>query len=184
MDQIQALPTRPIHRAEYQLLAMQGAFVDEKVELLDGQIVYAAEEGPSHAAVCARLTRILVEGIPGAVGEVRVGNPFALSDLSLPEPDLLVTEPRYSTRAEHPAIATLVIEVADSSRSRDLGLKTALYAAASVPEYWVVDLVRALVVVHRDPDGLTFRTITSHDSGTVTPMHHPEATVDVATLLR
>lgn len=174
---------RPIRRAEYELLGLRGAFDDEKVELLDGQIVFAAEEGPDHAEVCARLTRLLVEGIPGSRGTVRVGNPFALSDLSMPEPDFLVTEPVYSTRRLHPSQTSLVIEVAKTSRAQDLGQKAVLYAAGGVPDYWVVDLVRELVVVHRDPDGLTFRTITSHAEGTLAPLHHDGVSVDVAALL-
>ncbi|HUG83812.1 MAG TPA: Uma2 family endonuclease [Euzebya sp.] len=183
-DSAANLPQRLIHRDEYELLGANGAFEDEDVELLDGRIVYAAEEGPAHAAVCARLNRLLVEAIPGPVGEVRVGNPYALSDLSMPEPDFLVTEPRYSTRTAHPSTASLVIEVARSSRATDLGLKAALYAAAGVPDYWVVDLVRDLVVVHRDPDAMTFRTITSHDRQVPAPLHHPGVAVDLLDLLR
>lgn len=176
--------TRPITAEEFLWLDGKGAFDDERVELLDGQIMYAAEEGPSHAAVCERLNRVLVEGIPRGQGAVRVGNPYALSDLSMPHPDFLVTSPRYSTRQSHPSTASLVIEVADTSRSRDLGQKATLYAAGGVPDYWVIDLVRELIVVHRDPDALTFRTITSHDDGTVRPLHHPGVAVDVRALLR
>lgn len=73
------LERRPLHRSEYEALGRQGAFKDEKVELLDGQIVYAADEGSLHAAVCSRLNRILVEGVPASEGTVRVGNPFALT---------------------------------------------------------------------------------------------------------
>lgn len=67
------------------------------------------------------------------------------------------------TRLDHPSTTTLAIEVAQTSRSRDLGLKAALSAAASVPEYWVVDLARNLLVVHRDPAGEAFRTIANQD---------------------
>jgi Uma2 family endonuclease len=34
----------------------------------------------------------------------------------------------------------LVVEVSDSTLADDLGHKRALYAAASIPEYWVADL--------------------------------------------
>ncbi len=50
-------------------------FNDEKVELVEGQVVYAAEEGPPHAAICGRLNRLLIEAIPATEAEVRVGNP-------------------------------------------------------------------------------------------------------------
>lgn len=184
MTAVDDLPRRPLRRTEYEALGRQGAFDDEKVELLDGQIVYAAEEGPPHAGICARLNRILVEGIPASEGEVRVGNPFALSELSEPEPDFFVTTPSATYRAAHPRSASLVIEVAQTSRARDLGIKAALYAAAGVTDYWVVDLKRNVVVVHRDPLGTTFATVTVHDAGKLRPLHHSGVVIDVADLLR
>ena len=182
---VDELDRRPLHRSEYEALGRQGAFEDEKVELLDGQIVYAAEEGPPHAEVCSRLTRLLVEQIPATEGTVRVGNPFALSDLSEPEPDLLVAPPRPQTyRGGHPTAATLVVEVARASRARDLGVKAGLYAAGGVADYWVVDLTRDEIVVHRDPAGTSFGAVTRHRDGLVRPLHHPQVAVDVGALLR
>ncbi|MGH3442363.1 MAG: Uma2 family endonuclease [Nitriliruptorales bacterium] len=176
--------TRPIYRREYEALGRQGYFEDEKVELLDGRIVYAAEEGPDHAAVYRRLTRVLIEAIPAEEGEVGVGNPLAISDLSEPEPDLMVVAPLPTYRAAHPETATLVIEVAYSSRRNDLGLKAVLYAAAGIPDYWVVDLVHNEIAVHRDPAGTTYESITHHSEGTVRALHHPAVVVDVLDLLR
>ncbi|MBW3604500.1 MAG: Uma2 family endonuclease [Actinobacteria bacterium] len=181
--EIDRLPRRPVYRTEYEALGRQHAFDDESVELLDGQIVYAAEEGPPHAAVAARLARLVIESIPAEHGEVRIGNPIALSDLSEPEPDLFVTTPRHSYRAAHPTTATLVIEVSQTSRRRDLGVKATLYAAAGIPDYWVVDLTRDRVVVHRDPSGSRFRSVTSPDHGILRPLHHPDVQVDVIAVL-
>lgn len=175
---------RPVYRTEYEALGRQGAFDEESVELLDGQIIYAAEEGPPHAAVAARLARLAIEAIPESDGEVRIGHPIALSDLSEPEPDLYVTTPRSSYRAAHPTTATLVIEVSQTSRRRDLGVKAALYAAGAIPEYWVVDLTRDRIVVHRDPRGSQFTSRTVHAEGRLRPRSHPAFEVDLATLLR
>lgn len=180
---LDGLERRPLHRTEYEALGRLGAFEDERVELLDGQVVYAAEEGPEHAGVCARLTRLLVEGIPAGEGEVRVGNPLAASDWSEPEPDFFVTTPSSAYRAAHPDHATLVIEVAQTSRPRDFGLKASVYASAGVPDYWVVDLARRAIVVHRDPQGSAFASVIAHSDGVLTPLHHPGATVDVRDLL-
>lgn len=182
--EIDRLPRRPVYRTEYEALGMQGVFDDESVELLDGQIVYAAEEGPPHADMSTRLARLFIEAIPAEVGEVRIGNPIAISDLSEPEPDLFVTIPRQSYRAAHPTTANLVIEVSQTSRRRDLGVKAVLYAAAGVPDYWVVDLTRDRIVVHRDPSGSRFTSITSHDRGILRPLHYPDLAVDIDALLR
>jgi Uma2 family endonuclease len=175
---------RPLYRREYEALAQQGFFADEDVELLDGRIVVVAGEGSDHAAVTRRLTRILIEAIPADQGEVGVGNPLGLSDLSEPQPDFMVIEPRSGYRAAHPTTATLVIEVAHASRRTDLGLKAVLYAAAGIPDYWVVDLTRDEIVVHGQPAGTSFASVTRHRDGVVRPLHHPGVAVDVRDLLR
>ena len=180
---------RPIYRTEYEMLGRQHAFEDESVELLDGQIVYASEEGPPHADVAARIARLAIEAIPASEGVVRIGNPIALSDLSEPEPDLYVTTPSPGYRAAHPTTASVVVEVSQTSRRRDLGLKARLYAAAGIPDYWVVDLRNDRVIVHRDPEHdagaarSRFASVTAHDHGTVRALHHPAFAVDVAALL-
>jgi hypothetical protein len=111
------LPTRPLYRREYEALGEQGFFADEKVELLDGRIVYAAEEGSPHAAVTRRLNRLLVEAIPAEEGEVGVGNPLAISDLSEPEPDFMVVAPAATYRTAHPTTARLGGSIAASGTS-------------------------------------------------------------------
>ncbi|HVL98230.1 MAG TPA: Uma2 family endonuclease [Egibacteraceae bacterium] len=185
VDELEGGPRiRPLYRREYEALAAQGFFADEDVELLDGRLVLAAEEGPSHAAINSRLTRILVEGVPATEGDVRVGSPLAISDLSLPHPDFAVVEPTGGYRVAHPTTASLVIEVAHSSRRTDLGLKAALYAAAGLADYWVVDLGRDEVVVHREPAGTSFASVTRHREGVVHALHHTGVAVDVAQLLR
>ena len=177
------LPTRPLYRTEYEALGALGFFDDEKVELLDGQVVLAAEEGSSHGAVYRRLNRILVEAIPAAEGEVGVGNPLSLSNLSSPQPDFMVVPPSDFYREAHPTTASLVIEVAKASRRLDLGFKAVLYAAAGIPEYWVVDLVRDEIVVHREPAVKTWESITRHRDGVVRALRHPAVAVDVRALL-
>lgn len=178
------LPTRPLYRTEYEALGAMGFFEDERVELLDGQIVLAAEEGPAHSGVYRRLARILFDAIPAAQGEVGVGNPISLSDLSSPQPDFMVIAPSDAYIQTHPTTASLVIEVANASRRLDLGLKAVLYAAAGIPDYWVVDLVRDEIVVHREPAVKTWKSITRHREGVVTALHHPAVAVDVKALLR
>lgn len=173
-----------MHRHEYEALGALGFFDDERVELLDGQVVLAAEEGPSHGGVYRRLNRILIEAIPAEEGEVGVGNPLSLSDLSSPQPDFMVVPPSDAYRAAHPTTASLVIEVANASRRLDLGFKAVLYAAAGIPEYWVVDLVREEIVVHRDSAVKTWESITRHRRGLVRALRHPAVAVDVKVLLR
>ncbi|MBW3603904.1 MAG: Uma2 family endonuclease [Actinobacteria bacterium] len=175
---------RPLYRVEYDALVEQGFLVDEPVELLEGRLLAASPEGDRHATVIRRLTRLLVEAIPADEGDIGVGNPIALSDLSEPEPDLAVFPPASGYRAGHPSTATLLIEVSRSSLRRDRTLKRRIYAQAGVPDYWIVDLQNDVLSVHRDPADVDFRSVTHLQRGDVRPLHHPRLRIAVGELLR
>lgn len=152
---------RPLKRAEFDRLVRLGAFEDEKVELLYGRLVRMSPKYEPHAFSIMRLTKLLVR-LVGDRADVRVQLPLAASDISEPEPDLAVVPPG-DYLDEHPRSALLVIEVADSSLDRDRRVKGPLYAAAGIPEYWIVNLVDGLVEAHRDPKGNAYLTVTHHD---------------------
>ena len=177
------LPTRPLYRVEYEALARQGFFADEKVELLEGQLVANDDEGEPHAQTQRRLLRAAFEAISGQEGEIGAGNPIALSDTSEPEPDVAVYLPG-TCRGHHPRTATLLIEVSHTSLRRDRTLKARLYAEAGVPEYWLVDLVHDQVIVHREPVDGAYRAVEAIREGRVRALRHPALVVDVETLFR
>jgi Uma2 family endonuclease len=134
----------------YHRLIEAGAFdEDERVELLEGLIVRMSPKTPRHERVVRWLTRWLVEAVDPRTHEVGVRCPLTLAD-SEPEPDFIVFE-RGTPSPCHPATAALAIEIAVSSLRPDLGLKAALYAAAGVLEYWVLDLDGRRMVVHGLP---------------------------------
>lgn len=60
-----------------------------------------------------------------------------------------------------PDAARLVVEIANQSLTKDLGLKARDYAATGIPEYWVVDIAARVIHLHRDhgPDGYATRTV-------------------------
>lgn len=108
----------------------------------------------------------------------------AADDLSEPEPDLYVTSPDAVARRGLPTAASLVVEVAGSSRTYDLGVKAGLYARVGVPDYWVVDLGNDCVVVHGQPSASGYRHVEPVAAGAVSALHHAGVQVDVAVLLR
>jgi Uma2 family endonuclease len=148
---------RPLRRAEYERLAELGFFDDEKVELLDGVIVKMSPIGEDHNVYEALLNELIVKALPPHL-IVRPQCSFPLSDISEPQPDLAIVE-----RKRLPSPALLIIELADSSLNKDLGLKAKLYAAAGVPDYWVVDLRAMAIDVHRGPVGTRFTTVQRFD---------------------
>ena len=125
---------------------------DDRVELLEGIIVAEPPMDPPHASGITRVDRALRR----AFGErviIRVQQPFIVGGYSVPEPDVAVvpgTEADYDT--QHPTEALLVVEVAASSLPQDRLTKSRIYAAAEVPEYWIVNLRDRCVEVFRDPD--------------------------------
>jgi Uma2 family endonuclease len=127
------------------------------VELLEGVVVTMSPRNPPHDAVMSLVLRALVEAV-GARAAVRCQCSIILGRYSAPEPDVAVVaghERDYMTG--HPRNALLVVEVADTSLAQDRLTKGALYAAAGVPEYWIVNIRAACVEVLRDPEAETGR---------------------------
>src|SRR5205085_6057891 len=100
-----------------------------------------------------------------------------------PQPDLLVFPPG-DYRAENPTRALLVVEVSETTLAYDRGAKSALYAEAGVPEYWIVDLVDGVVEVRDQPAGFRFgRARTYRRGDSVAPAAFPDLQVEVSKIL-
>ena len=151
-----AVRMRRWSRVEYDSLIDTGFFgPSDKIELLGGQLCVSEPQNSPHArAISLGLETIQRALAPG--WHVRVQLPIALDDESEPEPDLAVVSGGPRDYADHPSRPALVVEVADSSLALDREHKGSLYARASSPEYWIVNLVDRVLEVHREP-GLSSR---------------------------
>lgn len=132
--------------------------VDDRVELIDGEIVEMNPIGSRHASSVGRLTRLFSE-LVGSKAFVWVQNPVRLSELSEPQPDLALLKPRGHFYADaHPSATDvlLLVEVSDSSLAFDRDVKLALYAAAGIPEVWIVDLSAGVLTTYTSPSGGQF----------------------------
>jgi len=182
---VAALPEnyRPLRRAEYDQLVLLGAFGDERIELLDGVLVPMSPIGPRHSSAIDMLNLILVRAL-GDRARIRVQNPFAASDISEPEPDLLVA-PLADYVEDHPTEAYLVIEVAESSLAHDRGRKLRIYAERGVPEYWIVDVVARRIEVYREPAEGNFRSTRVFERGeAIDLLRFPDVTVRVTDVMK
>jgi Uma2 family endonuclease len=158
---------------------------DDRVELIEGEILEMAAIGSRHAACVDRLNRYLQ-----AVGEqavVRVQNPVRLSDLTEPQPDLALLRARddfYAAGHPGPADTLLIVEVSHSTLGYDREVKLPLYATAGIPEVWVVDVDGSAVEVYRDPASGRFRSEARLRAGDVLrPLHFPAVETPVARVL-
>ena len=125
---------------------------DDRVELIDGEILEMTPIGPAHAWVVDRLTELIVTRLVGKA-HVRVQNPVRLDRHTEPQPDLVVARrsDAYAARHPEPGDVLLAIEVADSPLRYDRLEKAPRYARSGVPEMWLVDVEAGAVTVHTDP---------------------------------
>jgi Uma2 family endonuclease len=172
-------------RDRYYQLADEGAFEGRRVELIDGVVITMNSMRGPHATAVMNLTLTLAAQVQGH-GALRPGIPLHLSDYSEPEPDFAIIDPKdLPDDGDHPRTASLVIEISESSLAFDLGLKADLYAAAKIPEYWVVDLVHQKLVAHLSPKRGKYTRVSRFGRGkSVTSTVAPKVTVAVDSLFR
>jgi Uma2 family endonuclease len=177
---------RPLTAEEAMAMVAAGIIgEDDPVELLHGVLTAVSPQHAPHATVTQRLTTWLAPLMVAGTHDVRVQLPFLVPDpTSLPEPDIAVVE-RDDGTIDHPREALLIVEVADSSMRVDTTIKSALYADAGVPEYWVVDVNARRILVHRDPADGGYATRSAHGSGEqVRPAALDVAPLEITALLR
>lgn len=140
--------------SEYHRMAEAGILSeDDRVELIEGELVEMTPIGSRHAACVKRLNQLLSQQV-GQHALVSVQDPIRLGERSEPEPDLAVLRPRADFYASaHPGAedALLVVEVAEASLDYDRAVKLPLYARFGIPEVWLVDLTDEGVEVYRRP---------------------------------
>ncbi len=189
---VSAVQTRRWTREEYERLIETGIFhPEERVELIDGELVVVTPQKSIHAtAIC--LAEDVLRIAFGSGCNVRAQLPLALDPDSEPEPDVAVVAgtPR-DYRDAHPTAALLVVEVADTTLAFDRERKGSLYARAGIAEYWIVNLADRVLEVHRDPGpvpsaqyGWSYRaTQRLSASDSVSPLAAPRARIAVSDLL-
>lgn len=138
---------------------------DDRVELVNGELLMVPPQGPEHRAIKDDLNERLV--IAYADRDVHVMNqgPLVAGPMGLPEPDLAVVRGRARDYLEHHpkgGDALLVIEIAKTSQARDEA-KAADYARGGVGVYWLLDLAAGRLDVHEEPlvDAGRYRKTTS-----------------------
>jgi len=147
-------PKRLISIDDYHRMAADGLFSeDDRVELIDGEIVEMTPIGDLHCAGVRRLDDLFTSALGRRV-LVDKEHPVQLGNWSEPEPDLALLARRddyYASGTPTPDDVFLIVEVADSSAGYDRRVKAPLYAREGIREYWLLDLQAGLLEVHRGP---------------------------------
>ncbi|NNE71691.1 MAG: Uma2 family endonuclease [Rhodothermales bacterium] len=140
----------------------------DRVEFIDGQVVEMSPIADWHIKSVRRLGHLLRGQLPSSV-VIDAQNALDVGQHTQVVPDLMVL-PEASLSWEWPVAGhecLLLIEVADSSLEADRTTKSATYAAAEVPEYWIVDLAGRAVEVYRDPSAGRYASRTVYGAGAV-----------------
>jgi Uma2 family endonuclease len=148
---------------------------DERVELIDGEIIDMPPPGSLHAGTVTHLDHLL-QRTAGDRAVLQVQNSVRLDGYSEPQPDLTLLRPRadfYKSAHPQPSDVLLMIEVADTSLRYDRDVKAALYARHAVPELWLIDVRNARLTRYREP---------SHDSYTRVDQPDLSAPLEIASL--
>jgi len=158
----ETLPRKRFTRQDVDRLTEAGVFEGQRYELIDGDLIDKTGQRPPHAISIQLLLDAFVALLGASL--VRVQLPMEASgkdrERSLPEPDFAVLKdrkPEFHQRHPRGDELLLVVEVSDTTARFDLSRKAELYAAAGVPEYWVLDLQRRMLIVHRQSDGAIYR---------------------------
>lgn len=161
-------PKRRFSVEEYHRLALSGILKEEdKVELVQGEIVEMSPIGPKHASTVTRIVRLLTEIFRDQY-LISPQNPIQLGLDSEPEPDIVILKEKadfYATRHPKAEEVVFIIEVADSTLQYDKEVKLALYAQSGIAEYWIVDLQAHQLMIHSFPDGNTYQQLKCFQSG-------------------
>ncbi len=154
-------------------------------ELIDGEIRTMSPIGHPHVVIVTALTYWSIDHTSRNAIWVQVQGSIGIPEHdSAPEPDLVWVQRGYdrSRRAE-PHEIVLLIEVADPSLTYDRTIKAALYAAAGIREYWIVNIPERQVEVFRGPTGRVYHdSVIAMIDDTIAPRLVPEARLDVGAL--
>lgn len=175
------VPVRRLSVADVHKMVAAGVLDEsERVELVQGVLIAMVPIGPEHDGAVAWLNEQFTRITAASAWQVRVQSTLLVEGGYL-LPDLIVVE--RLPRSRQPTTALLVVEVAQTSQARDRE-KVRDYAAAEVPEYWIVDLAARSVAVHRGPLAGTYAEIVTYvDGQSISPLLADVPAVAVSDLL-
>jgi Uma2 family endonuclease len=157
----EGLPRRRFTVAELEAMTTAGILEeDERIELIGGEIVPMSPKGNQHEILKAALNIYWARKLPADLMLV-TETTFRLTTDTYLEPDFVFYPKATGIAGLSAATVRLVVEIADSSLGYDLGRKAGLYASFGIGELWVIDAVRLVTHIHREPMPSGYRSVTT-----------------------
>ncbi|MDP8933287.1 MAG: Uma2 family endonuclease [Cyanobacteriota bacterium] len=182
-----ALTLRKWTVKEYHKLGEIGIFnPEERLELIEGNIIKISAKGTVHASATRR-TASLLHNLVGNQAAVYNKSPIALDDNSEPEPDIAVVriDPfDYATHHPTPSEVYLIIEVADSSLTFDREIKAKIYARSGIADYWVLNVGDRQLHVFREPAENGYQSeVILGETASISPSEFPAFNIAIQAML-
>lgn len=174
--------------AEYERMATAGILgEDDRVELINGEIVTMTPVGSRHASAVKRLLHTFLPLQAAGTVLLSIQDPIHLSAHSEPQPDLALLRPRpdfYATAHPNSSDVPLIVEVAETSAEFDRTVKLPLYAKGGIPDVWLVNVAQDQIEVFRDPHPDGYQTYQVVSKGqTIVPFAFPNFTIATDAIL-
>jgi Uma2 family endonuclease len=173
--------------SEYYRMAETGIISeDDRVELIEGEVIEMTPIGIAHAACVKRLITLITRSTLTSI-QLSIQDPIHLNQFSEPQPDIALLKFRQDYyNNSHPTASDvlLIIEVSDTSADYDRNIKLPLYAAAGILEVWLVDLNREVLEVYLQPGGRGYQIMKEYHHGeALSPQFHSALTLKVDDIL-
>ncbi len=169
---------------DYHQMIESGLLDGRSLELINGEIIQMSPEGVAHSFYC-RGTAKYLRSILGDRAEISEAHPITLPNDSEPEPDIAIVrtpDTLYQNRHPLPADIFWLIEIANTTVSKDLGVKRDSYAQAGILEYWVMNLQMLELVVFRELVDGSYRSELCLNCGMISPLAFPDISINVSRL--
>ena len=172
---------------QYHAMAKAGVLKeDDRVELIDGEIVAMSSIGPAHVGAVNSSNMFWAIRLGGRA-IVQIQNPIRLDERNQPQPDIAILKLKddfYRSGLAGPDDVLLLIEVSDTSLRYDRRIKLALYARFGIPEFWIVNIRARSIEVYTDPVNGEYTSLQTFRRGqTITPTAFPDVVLPVSDVI-
>jgi Uma2 family endonuclease len=165
-------------------------FEGKRLELIDGELFDMPPQENPHVAGISRTTRVLVAAFDESYW-LTIQSTVRLPRGDMPEPDFSIRPgPASADKNVHP-LPLLVIEVSDTTLLYDQIVKSSLYAANGIADYWILNVVDRQVEVYRNPvpdptrrHGYRYATVNTFPPGSkISPLAAPHLALEIDRML-
>ncbi len=176
-DLLQVAPLHRFSTADYLKMIEKGVLgPTDRVELIEGIITEMSPAGSRHNHFLGQLNRLFADLLEKH--EVWIQGTLLVEEAHVFDPDFMILERKpggYKHKLPGPQDVLLLVEAAETSLRRDQQIKLPVYANAGIAEYWIADLDREVLAIHRHLADGRYQTVEiRRGDDIISPLAAPE----------